>query len=246
MARKSKRMVLNEAIRQGQAKIAEGLKTGQMRSDNPSQSGPREREQGLEGVVPGRTGFLISKDKSTMSGFLSSRTKLILLSCLVVLVLGIGLTASLMKSTPDAVPDKPAEKSPINEIAAPEKKVPIRKQERADNTGETIIPVPTSVPATPQGDNVIWITSIEVDRQKELVLPRDFFNSKGIPTEIIGVGNLAALVTKAGFEKNPAARGTEGYSLFQRIKQLGPVYVAETEDTKFGVKPFQDAYGYKR
>jgi hypothetical protein len=240
-------MVLNEAIRQGQAKIAEGLKTGQMRSDNPSsQTGTGDKEQNLDVVVPGRAGFLTSKNKSTIDGFLSSKAKLILLSAFAVLVLGIGLTASLMKSTPDAVSDKPVKESPVNEIAAPEKTVPVREQAQADNKSETIIPAPMPVPATPQGDNVIWITSIEVDRQKELVPPRDFFNSKGIPTEIIGVGDLAALVTKAGFEKNPAARGTEGYRLFQRIKQLGPVYVEETNDTKFGVKPFQDAYGYKR
>ncbi|MHC4882725.1 MAG: hypothetical protein ACYTEN_00225 [Planctomycetota bacterium] len=240
-------MVLNEAIRQGQAKIAEGLKTGQMRSDSlSSQTGTRDKEQNLDVVVPGRAGFLTSKDKSTMDRFLSSRAKLILLSAFAVLVLGIGLTASLMKSTPDAAPDKPAEKSPVNEIAVPEKKVPIREQERADNNSEVVVPIPMPAPATPQGDNVIWITSIEIDRQKELVPPRDFFNSKGIPTEIIGVGDRAALVTKAGFEKNPAARGTEGYGLLQQIKKLGPIYVQETEDTKFGVKPFQDAYGYKR
>ncbi|MDH4203120.1 MAG: hypothetical protein OEV87_09515 [Phycisphaerae bacterium] len=247
MARKSKRMVLNEAIRQGQAKIAEGLKTGQMRSGSPSsQTGTRDKEQNFDVVVPGRAGFLTSKDKSTMDRVLSSRAKLILLSAFAVLVLGIGLTASLMKSTPDAVPDKPVEESPINEIAAPEKTVPIREQDQADNKSKTIVPAPMPVPATPQGGNVIWITSIEVDRQKELVPPRDFFNRKGIPTEIIGVGNLAALVTKAGFERNPAAKGTEGYGLLQQIKKLGLIYVQETEDTKFGVKPFQDAYGYKR
>ena len=33
MERKSKRMALYEAIRQGQMKIAKGLETGQMRSD---------------------------------------------------------------------------------------------------------------------------------------------------------------------------------------------------------------------
>ena len=61
-----------------------------------------------------------------------------------------------------------------------------------------------------------------------------------------GKSNLAVLVTKAGFEQNPGKRGTEGYKLLQRIKQLGTVYVEETKDTKFGLKPFQDALGYKR
>jgi hypothetical protein len=249
MARKSKRMALNEAIRQGQAKIAEGLKTGQMRSDNPSSHrGSSEREQTLDGVVPGRAGFLISKEKSAMDRFLSDRAKLILLSCFAVLVLGIGLTAFLRKSPPAAVPDKPVEKSPMNEIAAPGNNVPVREQVRADNKNEVTIPVPMSVPAMSQGDNVICIQSIPFDRKGELAPVAEFFKRKGIDTEIIvdrASGN-AVLATKAGFEQNPVKQGTEGYELFQRIKQFGPVYVEETKDTKFGDKPFQDAYGYKR
>lgn len=249
MARKSKRMALNEAIRQGQAKIAEGLKTGQMRSDNPSsQAGSRDREKTLDGVVPGRVGFLISKDSSTMSGFLSSRTKYIILSCFAVLVVGIGLTAFLQKSPPAAVPDRAVDKSPVNEIAAPGNIVPVREHVRADNKNEVTIPVPTSVPAMSQGDNVICIQSIPFDRKGELAPVAEFFKRKGIDTEIIvdrASGN-AVLATKAGFEQNPVKQGTDGYELFQRIKQLGPAYVEETADTKFGVKPFQDAYGYKR
>ena len=74
----------------------------------------------------------------------------------------------------------------------------------------------------------------------------DFYCSKlKLIIEIDG-SNLAVLVTQDGFEGNPGIEGTEGYELLERIKRLGPVYVRETEDTKFGVKPFQDAYGYKR
>jgi len=238
-------MALNEAIRQGQAKIAEGLKTGQMRSDNPSsQARSRETENTLGGVVPGKADFLKSKYKSPIDRYLSSKFKLILLSVFAVLVLGIWLTASFRKSVPVAVPDKPVQKSPINDRPVAEKSIPPREQVQADNKSETII----SLPETPQGDNVICIQSIPFHRRDELIRVAEFFKRKGIDTEIIvdRVSQNAVLATKAGFEQNPVKQGTDGFELFQRIKQLGPVYVEETKDTKFGVKPFQDAYGYKR
>jgi hypothetical protein len=85
-------------------------------------------------------------------------------------------------------------------------------------------------------------------RKDELRPLRDFFRSKGIETEIVEMSssNLAVLMTRAGFERNPSIVGTEGHLLLERIKQLGLVYVEEAEDTKFGSKPFQDALGYKR
>jgi hypothetical protein len=239
-------MALNEAIRQGQAKIAEGLKTGQMRSDNPSRhTGPKDREHALDGVVPGRAELLKSKDKSPMDWFLSSKATLILLSAFVLLVLGLWLTASfLQRSVPAAEPDQPVAKSPINENPVPKQNIPLREQVQSDTKSEAL----TTVPATPQGDNVICIQSMPFDRRNELVPVAEFFKRNGIDTEIIAdhVSGNAVLATKIGFEQNPAKQGTNGYELFQRIKQLGPVYVQETKDTKFGVKPFQDAYGYKR
>ena len=99
-----------------------------------------------------------------------------------------------------------------------------------------------------EGDNVIWIQSIAMDRRNELAPIAEFFKGKGIETEIVvhRTSGDAILVTKAGFEQNPAKKGTQGYELMQRIKQLGPVYVEETKDTSFGIKPFQDVLGYKR
>jgi len=249
MARKSKHKVLSEAIRQGQAKIAEGLKTGQMRSDNTSSHADfKNREHVLDGVVPGRAGRLTSKDKSAMDRFLSSKTKLILLSTFAVLVLGIGLMVSLRKSTPVVVPDEQVEKSPVSAVTAPDIKKQVQEKDQPETEREAVKLAPVPATATPQGDNVICIQSIPFDRKGELAPVADFLQRKGIETEIItdrASGN-AVLATKAGFEQNPVKQGTDGYELFLRIKQLGPVYVEETKDTKFGVKPFQDAYGYKR
>lgn len=97
------------------------------------------------------------------------------------------------------------------------------------------------------GPNVIVIQSIPPSRKDELNVLKDFFARKGIETEIIIDRNgYAILVTRQGFTENPESSGTEGYKLYQKIQQLGQVYPEETNDTKFGIKPFQDAYGYKR
>ena len=45
MARKSKRMALYEAIRQGQVNIAKGLESGKLRSDGVSQEPVKPRVQ---------------------------------------------------------------------------------------------------------------------------------------------------------------------------------------------------------
>ena len=99
MARKSKRMALNEAIRQGQAKIAEGSKTGQMRSDGPSSRRHEEDLSSPENVTLNpvekcRAMFLKSKEKPVILGQFSAKMKLIALFCaasIIVLALGIWL-----------------------------------------------------------------------------------------------------------------------------------------------------------
>lgn len=241
MARKSKRMILNEAIRQGQAKIAEGLKTGQMRADNlPAQENPRDNELALDDIAPGRAGFLRSKKKSIIREPLSYKAKLILLSCVAVLVLGIWFVATLINPEPSVPPDSPAASGSLNESDASEEIESV--QERMVRETGTEVPLPV----VSTGDNVICIQTIALSRKDELAPIAEFFRGKGIETEIIAVSGKAVLVTKVGFEQNPVKKGTDGYKLFQRIKQLGTVYVEETKDTKFGVKPFQDVYGHKR
>lgn len=249
MARKSKRMMQTDAIRQGQAKIAEGLKTGQMRGDNPAaQVDTKNNRLDFEGVAPGRTSFLTGKTGSSISEVLTLKTKLILLSCIGVLIVIIGLTAILRDSASTIPPVDVRTSGPQDEFSAPvadevvpQRQVPPEKPSPPTATETTAPPVVVST-----GSNAIVIYTIELDRKDILRPVAEFYHSKGIETEVITVSGKAALVTKAAFEQNPASRGTEGYVLLQRIKQLGPVYVEETQDTKFGVKPFQDAYGYKR
>ena len=259
MARKSKRMAFNEAIRQGQAKIADGLKTGQTRSDVQSARKVEKDEGGL--LSPGNAArnpvdkcrelFLKSKGKSTILGQFPPKMRLIALLCaasIVVLALGIWLFSlvgvdQLRTSKPqknrvsDTVFGK-NEQEKGNLLAGRDSSGSVDSE---SSEKESLLP-PSG------GDNVIWIQSIPLGREDELAPLKEFFGNRGIQTEIIEImgSNRAALVTMDGFEKNPSAMGTEGYKLLGRIKQLGTVYVEETKDTKFGSKPFQDALGYKR
>lgn len=265
MTRKSKRLELNEAIRRGQAKIAEGLKTGQMRSDQlKTQPGLKDKKD----FVPpspkmpfeNRGVFLTSKKKSAYYNNLSSQTKsriLLYAVSVVVLALGILFVLTVIKPNPSkSVQDREM----INQSAETEARTTEEEQTRnrfnlfGRKKTETAEPQDTgdkqgtAKSETQQGDNVIWIQSIALDRKDELKPVMDFFKRKGIETEIVvdRTSNLAVLVTKAGFEQNPVKKGTEGYELLLQIKALGSVYVQETQDTKFGQKPFQDVLGYKR
>ena len=263
MARKSKRMALNEAIRQGQAKIAEGLKTGQMKSDGSSVQKAEEDLSRPEDVTqfPAkcRAVFLKSKEKSIIWGQLSPKMKLVVLLCaasIVALALGLWLISLIGTDQLPQTGGSEPQRIPVSSIV-PEENEQAKKKFRLPGFGsrdssdsvdsmppekESLLPLPSG------GANVIWIQSIAMDRKGELDPLEVFFRSKGIQTEIIEIAdsNCAVLVTRDGFERNPSTEGAEGYRLLERIKQLGTVYVEETKDTKFGLKPFQDALGYKR
>ncbi len=260
MARKSKRMALNDAIRQGQAKIADGLKTGQMRSDDPSawraEKGLSSPENATQNPVSKcRAFFLKSEEKSTIWGQFPPKMKLIALLCaasIVVLLLGIWLISLL--GTDQSLNPEFQGTSVANSVSE-ENGQTSGKSSLSDFDGDDSSESADSVsekgsllPPLSKGDNVIWIQSIAMSRKGELSSLEGFFRTKGIQTEIIEISasNLAVLVTHDGFEGNPSIEGTEGYKLLERIKDLGTVYVKETEDTKFGLKPFQDALGYKR
>jgi hypothetical protein len=250
MARKSKRVSLNEAIRQGQAKINEGLKTGQIKPD--SQAAQRSNRHKIDLFrsknrikmpVNGIKAFFL-KSEETFFGRFSPKSKLITLFCLawvVILALGIWLT-SLVESNPS----KPIEATTA--VADVEKSGLTSSQKSSSDIIAGVAGVSAEKGTLSTGDNVIWIQSIPLSRKGELKPLGDFFRRKGIETEIIEFSgsNLAVLVTQQGFERNPSIEGTEGHMLFERVKQLGAVYVEETKDTEFGKKPFQDVLGYKR
>jgi hypothetical protein len=263
MARKSKHMALNDAIRQGQAKIANGLKTGQMKSDGSSALRAEKGKADLpspENVIQNPVGkcrafFLKSKEKSVFWGQFPPKMKLIALLCaasIAVLALGIWL---IFLIGDDQSPNMEPQGTPVVNIV-PEENEQTEKKFRLPGFGsrdssdlvDTKDPEMEPLAPLSSGDNVIWIQSIVMSRKGELDSLKIFFRSKGIQTEIVEISgsNLAVLMTQDSFDGNPSVAGTEGYELLERIKQLGLVYVKETEDTKFGLRPFQDAFVYKR
>lgn len=273
MARKPKRMALYEAIRQGQAKIADGLKTGQMRGDWPHQKkkGPKVKEYETEAVtqkphIGDMSALLRSKEKRLMP-VLSSKTVMILLGCtLQLLILGLGIWIGILyygnKGEVSQVPapktdftpsnkviDEPPVDSGSGPVQVPQNPPPQRPIEPKDKQEPVIEKVEkqTTISSAPTGSNVIVIQGITAGRKDELNVLKEYFDKKGIPTEVImNRSGYAILVTKAGFDKSPQIPGTEGYKLLEKVRDLGESYVRETEDTKFGSKPFQDAYGYKK
>lgn len=264
MARKQNQKALYEAIRQGQAKIAEGLKTGQMRSDRK-----RFAKSGMQSTayVPpaAQSEYDETEYGSHNRSFMSPKKALILLAVIVqilVLVLGIWLGAAYFEgkqqvaeqSAEDPKVAEPIE--PVAKTALPIIRTPVRRDEPqapvrpAELPPVVTEPKPQVAPVSPEvnppaGNNVIVIQGIEPER-KDLLLPlKDFFLKKGIQTEVIVSDSRGLLVTSEKFETNPESRATPGYELLQQIKAAGLLYPKETGDTKFGIKPFQDCYGLK-
>lgn len=256
MARKSKRMALNEAIRRGQAKINEGLKTGQLKSDRPSGKRLETQKSGFLGsesrvqtsVGKIRSFFLKSKEKTGLWGRFSPKVKLITLFCItgiIILILAIWLTSLVKTDQPNLAESIKSKDASIADISPEDENLNTSDSIDPDSPGSANEVMKGSLST---GENVIWIQSIQLSRKEELKPVMDFFRGKGIETEIIELSgsNLAVLMTQQGFDRNPSIKGTEGYRLLERIRQLGSVYVEETQDMKFGKKPFQDVLGYKR
>lgn len=72
------------------------------------------------------------------------------------------------------------------------------------------------------GSNRIVIMQYRMER--DLIPAMEFFNSKGIETEIIQRGEVFFLVTKKNTYRNPNRAGTDGAIALQRIKDIGSGY----------------------
>ncbi|MCE5186962.1 MAG: hypothetical protein LLF76_12630 [Planctomycetaceae bacterium] len=259
MARKQNQKALYEAIRQGQVRIAEGLKTGQMRSDRKRFN--HLTQSGLYAASQNTAQSKQTADEEVSSGTgsgLSAKTLLIIIAVAAqVVVLGLGVwigalyygggqtdenvasaaatksqptVPDLKRQTPTSIAVQIQEPRPIKPEAPKE---PVRSQSKS-----------LAAQADPgDGNNVIVIQGIQESRKDELLVLRDFFKKKEVPTDIIVRNGYALLVTSQGFNVNPESEGTPGYELVRKIRTLGLAYAKETGDTKFGLKPFQDCYG---
>jgi hypothetical protein len=97
-------------------------------------------------------------------------------------------------------------------------------------------------PPASAGDNVIVIATYRTRRDLEPV--QEYFAGNGIETEIWLRNNYFYLVTKDKFEATES-RGSEGYLMKQRIKEIGAYYRAPSGYESFRPNLFQDAYGLK-
>jgi hypothetical protein len=100
----------------------------------------------------------------------------------------------------------------------------------------------TVAPVKYKGDNRIVIQTHQLRPQLGPV--RDYFNGKGIETEIRKIDDWYFLVTKAKYE-NPERPGTDGFLAKQKIIEIGADYKSPPGYGSFGPKPFSDAYGKK-
>lgn len=259
MARRQNQKALYEAIRQGQAKIAEGLKTGQMRSDRKRFM----RNEGPGSIYPAAELQADEETEYDSGSSMPSKATWIgvaVAAQIVILVLGVWLGSAyfgarneeptiIAENTTQKVFEEedytPAAKQDIvrydsGPVAAPVENKPAAKPVVIEKKTE-----PTAVPevVASTGNNVIVIQGIQESR-KDMLLPlKEYFDKKGVQTEVIVRNGEGLLVTKAGFAVNPESRGTPGYEVMLQIKKLGMTYPQETGDTKFGIKPFQDSYG---
>ena len=199
-------MVLNEAIRQGQAKMVEGPSAQKIEKDQP------RPESVTQFSAKCRAVFLKSKEKFTNSEWFSPKMRLIALSC-VALVLVIWLV-SLLSTDQSSQRGNPAPQGSLaNAVGSEENKQDMLQEKQAkkefslfglgkrdssESTGKIAPEGGSQLPVLSKGLNVIWIQSIGMSRKGELNSLEVFFRSKGIQTEIIAISgsNLAVLVTR--------------------------------------------------
>lgn len=272
MGREANFSELRDAIRQGQAKIAQGLKTGQMRSDREKEvSSPRPRLDPAHEVL-GKKPVVPQKQKTTlfepprkpafrfrMPSLPKIRLPKISLPPLrpallgMLAVLAVALVVFLIYSIGAYFVGLVSSRSPVEEpvvavqpvepaVQRPEPQVSPAVQPTAEPVRPT--PGPVSPPAQ-TGNNVIVIQYITSSRENELLPVRDFFAKNGVATEILRRGSGSYLVTRDRFE-NPNRTDTDGYAMLLKIRAIGKRYPVETGDRQFGTEPFQDAYGMLR
>ncbi|NLW83911.1 MAG: hypothetical protein GXY41_05845 [Phycisphaerae bacterium] len=265
---------LRDAIRQGQAKIAQGLKTGQMRSDRQAEGQshrPRldpahemlgkkptltEKSALFERYQKPKARFRVSSlRKNLLPQVLFARVRPVLLgigailatAAVVIAVFWVG--KALIGLKPSLPPgDEQVSQQPPDETPPPVEPRPVVEPTtpRVPRTPEpTPTPPPVVSPPTQTGNNVIVVQYITASRESELLPVRDFFAQNGIDTAIIRLGGGSYLVTRDRFE-NPNRTGTDGHAMLQRIRTVGKRYAVETGDRQFGAEPFQDAYGMLR
>lgn len=266
---------LRDAIRQGQAKIAQGLKTGQMRSDRQAEGqshrprlDPAHEMLGKKPTLTEKSAlferYQKPKARFRAPSLLKIRLPQVSFARVRPMLLGIGailVTAVVVmvvfwvgKALIGLIPSRPPVEEQVVQQPPDETPPPLETRPVVEPTPRVTRPPEPTPPPTPPpvvspptqtGNNVIVIQYITASRESELLPVRDFFTRNGIATEIFRRNGGSYLVTRDRFE-NPNRTGTDGHAMLQRIRTIGKRYAVETGDRQFGAEPFQDAYGMLR
>ena len=99
----------------------------------------------------------------------------------------------------------------------------------------------TPAAAASTGGNAIVLVQYKAPTQ--LLPVQEYFEKRGITTEIVSVGNTYFLQTIERFKDNPDNPGTEGNKLIKKIAEIGKGYEAPPGYEPFKPHLFNDAYG---
>ncbi len=242
MARRRGQKALYEVI--GKAKLQPGsTKTETLHPDKPVK--PEPLKQKINTVLPKKKKKWPVKPK--MFQILNGRIELsipyqvfialgLVMILLFVLVYRLGENAALKNSKNSSmkasVGTGPVSTTDFTEVTQPEK---------VEKTQSSASKSTVEDENESKGNNRIVIQTFELKSQLEPV--KDYFAEHGIDTEIKQIGNWYYLITTDRFES--VRPGTEGYTMRQKIRNLGSQYKAPTGYESFGVKPFDDAFGMK-
>lgn len=94
------------------------------------------------------------------------------------------------------------------------------------------------------GDYVVVLAELKnATSARDMEPAKQYFDEQGIATEIKNVRGSYFLVTTERYDG--FGRGTSGYDVIEKIKQVGAKYKVPAGYGGFGSKPFSDAYGRK-
>lgn len=238
MARSTKRKVLYEALKLGQAKFTgkKGLNRSHIlrlgKSVSTAKNGDLDADQD-EYWPPD------SPAARTISGrlVLSVPYPIVIIAVLMLILtilaaFKIGQIAG-RKQVPEMEPPTPIANTVTADPANAEK----TKKIDTDDTEKTPL-----ILLKPVGDHIILIATCNKKRDLEPV--KDHFAKYGIDSEIQKKDPFYTLVAKQRYQ-NPKRVGTDGYAALERIKQVGALYQAPKGYLSFAPLNFQDAYPVK-
>jgi len=112
-----------------------------------------------------------------------------------------------------------------------------------------------------QGDHVIVLA--QYPKRDDLLAAKEYFDQKGVPTDVIEIAVLREYLTRqrmnvnvlgnaegfilvtSTYYTNPKSQGSDGYKALQKIIELGRGYKAPAGREPFAPKYFSDAYPMK-